>query len=374
MQTKFAKKLGIDFPIFAFTHCRDVVAAVTNAGGFGVLGAAGFSPEQLEVELSWIDEKVGDRPYGVDVIIPNKFEGRGEQDHDKLREIVQAAIPSGHREFARTLLDEHDVPPLHDGSNSPPDRLMMTDTSGRPLVEVALAHKNVKLIANALGTPPADIIKQVQDAGVLIGALCGSPKHAQHHVEAGMDFIIAQGYEGGGHTGAIGSMVLWPEVVEVAGDIPVLAAGGVGSGRQMAAALCLGAQGVWCGSIWLTTTDAETNPISKELLLNASSSDTVRSRSFTGKAARMLRNDWTNAWEAPGNPEPLGAPMQMMLASESLSRMNRHPEAAKDVALNPVGQIVGRMNQSISARDQVSEFVNEYLDTAEMLEGLMPSE
>lgn len=371
MYTKLANKLGIDFPIFAFTHCRDVVAAVTNSGGIGVLGATGFTPEKLQIELDWIDDKVGNKPYGVDVIIPRRFEGRGEADIEKQRAMVKAAIPQGHRDFARKLLDDAGVPRLPQGKHLE-DRLSMTDAISAPLVDVALSHKNCRLIANALGTPPADVIAQVKDAGVMIGALCGSPKHAQYHVDAGLDFIIAQGSEAGGHTGTIGSMVLWPEVVEIAGDIPVLAAGGIGSGKQIYAALALGAQGVWAGSIWLTTVEAETTEASKEAMFKATSADTVRSRSFTGKPVRMIRNTWSNAWDAAGNPESLGAPMQLMMAGESIVRMNRSPNISQDLFFNPVGQIVGQMNRTISVRDQMTEFVNDYLETSEILNNLLP--
>ena len=370
MRTEICKKLGIEFPIFAFTHCRDVVVAVTNAGGIGVLGATGFSPEQLEIELNWIDSKVGDKPYGVDVIIPNKYEGQDVRDPEKMMAIVKAAIPQRHRDFARQLLDDNHVPALPENLNVK-DRMAMTELTSAPLVDVALAHDNVKLIANALGTPPPEIIKQIQDSGRMVGALCGKPRHAQHHVDAGLDFIIAQGGEGGGHTGEIGSVVLWPEVVKVAGDIPVLAAGGVGSGEQMAAALALGAQGVWSGSIWLTVTEAETPEVIKDLMFEASSSDTVRSRSFTGKPVRMLKNAWTEGWDGEGNPESLGAPMQMMVAGEALQRMRRYPEQAKEVAFAPVGQIVGKMNTTISAKDQVMDMVTGYLDTTERLAGLL---
>ena len=231
MQTELCQKLGIEFPIFAFTHCRDVVAAVTNAGGIGVLGAVGFKPEQLKVELDWIDEHVDGRPYGVDVIIPNKYAGQEEKDPEKLRALISAAIPREHREFADALLDSHGIPALTD-DRGPQDRLTMTEATSAPLVDIALEHDNVKLIANALGTPPPEIIKQIQDSGRMVGALCGSPRHAKRHVEAGLDFIIAQGGEGGGHTGEIGSMVLWPEVVDVAEGVPVIAAGGIGSGPR----------------------------------------------------------------------------------------------------------------------------------------------
>jgi NAD(P)H-dependent flavin oxidoreductase YrpB (nitropropane dioxygenase family) len=373
VQTEFAKRLGIEFPIFAFTHCRDVVAAVTNAGAFGVLGAIGFSPEQLEIELRWIDERVGGKPYGVDVIIPQKYEGMEEKDAETLRRLLSSRIPAGHREFARRLLAKAGVPELP-GPASVSDRVSMTEATSRPLVDVALRHPNVKLIANALGTPPAEVIAQVQGAGRLIGALCGSPRHARRHVEAGLDFIVAQGGEGGGHTGEIGSLVLWPEVIGIAGDVPVLAAGGIGTGRQMAAALAMGAQGVWCGSIWLTVDEAETSPATRQSLFRAGSGDTVRSRSFTGKPVRMLRNHWTDAWDAPGNPQSLGAPLQWMVAGEAMRRADRHPEKAQEVAFTPVGQIVGAMTHPRSTRDLVLEIVEDYLDAVERLKRLEPAD
>ena len=372
MQTELCKRLGIEFPIFAFTHCRDVVAAVSNAGGIGVLGAVGFSAEQLKIELDWIDEHIHDRPYGVDVIIPNRYQGQDEKDPDKLRALISAAIPQGHRNFADELLDAHGVPRLPE-DRKVSGRLMMTEATSAPLIEVALEHERVRLIANALGTPPPDIIKQIQDSGRMVGALCGSPKHARYHVEAGLDFIVAQGGEGGGHTGEIGSAVLWPEVVDIAGDIPVIAAGGVGSGRQMYAALALGAQGVWSGSIWLTVAEAASTPVMRDMLLAATSSDTVRSKSFTGKYARMLRNAWTDAWDSGNNPSSLGPPLQMMAITNAMVRIGRYPEQAREGMFAPVGQIVGRMNEIMGTRELVMEIVHEYLDTHERMSALLPS-
>lgn len=371
MRTELAKRLGIEFPIFAFTHCRDVVAAVSNAGAFGVLGAVGFNPEQLEIELNWIDDHVNGKPYGVDIIIPSKYEGQEEKDAQKLLELARSRIPVEHREFAKKLLRESGVPELSAGAEVE-DRLLMTEATSTPLVDVALRHDNVKIIANALGTPPGPVIKQVQESGRLCGALCGKPSHARRHVEAGLDFIIAQGGEGGGHTGEIGSVVLWPEVVEIAGDTPVIAAGGIGSGVQMAAALALGAQGVWCGSIWLTVDEAESPSAMKESLFKATSSDTVRSRSFTGKPVRMLRNTWTEAWDAPGNPKSLGAPLQMIVAGEAMVRSGRYPDKAQAVTCTPVGQIVGRMNGPQPSRALVMEMVRDYLDTVDRLNAIQP--
>jgi NAD(P)H-dependent flavin oxidoreductase YrpB (nitropropane dioxygenase family) len=372
MRTPLCERLGIEFPIFAFTHCRDVVAAVSNAGGFGVLGAVGFPAEQLEVELEWIDRHVGDKPYGVDIVIPGKYEGMGELDPEKLEAMLQAAIPQGHRDFVQKVLADHGVPKLPEGEKAVNELLGWTAATAAPQIETALRHPKVKLIANALGTPPADVIEQIHQAGRLVAALCGSAKHARNHKAAGVDIVIAQGTEGGGHTGEIGSMVLWPEVIDAVAPTPVLAAGGIGTGRQMAAALAMGAQGVWTGSLWLTVKEADAPPAQMEALLAATSKDTVRSRSYTGKPCRMLKNDWTEAWEKPENPKPLGMPLQFMVTSEAVARGHRYADKARDVMFNPVGQIVGQMNQVRSVRDVVMGMVEEYLDAVERLQALTP--
>ncbi|MEN8182719.1 MAG: nitronate monooxygenase family protein [Myxococcota bacterium] len=371
MRTELCERLGIEFPIFAFTHCRDVAAAVSQAGGFGVLGAVGFSAEQLEIELRWIDEHVGDKPYGVDIVIPGKYEGQGELDAEKLEAKLRAAIPHGHREFAEKLLAAHDVPELPAGEKAR-ELLGWTAATAGPQVETALEHDKVRVIANALGTPPEDVIKEIQNAGRLVGALCGGVRHAKSHRAAGVDFIIAQGTEGGGHTGDIGSVVLWPQVIDAVAPTPVLAAGGIGSGRQMAAALALGAQGVWTGSLWLTVEEAESPPAQVESLLGATSADTVRSRAWTGKPCRMLRNDWTEAWGREDTPDPLGMPLQFMVTADAVSRTHRYAAKAQEVAFNPVGQIVGTMNEVRSVREVVMGLVEEYLEAVERLQALSP--
>ncbi len=370
MQTELAKKLGIEFPIFAFTHCRDVVVAVSKAGGFGVLGAVGFTPEQLETELTWIDEHIGDLPYGVDIVIPGKYEGMGEGDAEKLEADLRALIPEQHRQFVQKILADHDVPEVPDEEKMQ-ELLGWTEATAGPQVQVALSHPKVKLLANALGTPPPDVIEEIHAAGRLVAAPCGAPSQAVRHVNAGVDIVIAQGTEGGGHTGDIGSMVLWPEVLDVLGDTPMLAAGGIGSGRQMAAALAMGAQGVWTGSLWLTVEEADVPPAQMQSLLDATARDTVRSRSWTGKPCRMLRNEWTDAWEAEGNPKPLGMPMQFMVTSNAVQRGHKYPEQAKDVNFNPVGQIVGRMNKMRPTRDVIFDMVCECIDATERMTNLM---
>jgi NAD(P)H-dependent flavin oxidoreductase YrpB (nitropropane dioxygenase family) len=373
VHTELCDRLGIEFPIFAFTHCRDVVAAVSNAGGLGVLGAVGFSPDQLAVELDWIDEHVGDNPYGVDIVIPGKYEGMGEMDAAKLEADLDAMIPQETREFARKLYEERGVPELP-AETAPPSLLGWTLATAMPQVELAMAHDKVKLIANALGTPPAEVIEDIHGHGRLVAALCGSAHQASKHVEAGVDIVIAQGTEGGGHTGEVGSMVLWPEVIDAVSPTPVLAAGGIGSGRQMAAALALGAQGVWTGSLWLTVEEADIPPAQMQAYLDAGSRDTVRSRSWTGKPCRMLRNEWTDAWERDDTPDPLGMPLQFMVTGEMVARHAQYAEKSQPVGFNPVGQIVGRMDKVRKTRDVIYELVEGCIESTERLQGLMSVE
>ena len=373
MQTPLCDRLGIEFPIFAFTHCRDVVAAVSQAGGFGVLGAVGFTPEQLEIECKWIDEHVGDHPYGVDLVIPQRYEGMGELDPEKLEAQLVSLIPDQHREFAAKLLADHGIPeiPPEEGHH---ELLGMSLATASPQLDVALRHDKVAMIANALGTPPPEIIEQVQASGSVIGALCGKVHQAEAHRDAGLDFIIAQGTEGGGHTGEVGSMVLWPQIIEAVAPVPVLAAGGIATGAQVAAALAMGAQGAWTGSIWLTVQEAECPPAQMAAYLDATSQDTVRSRSFTGKTCRMLRNDWTEAWEADETPDPLGMPLQNMVTMDAIVRTSRYASSpqAQAVAFNPVGQTVGMMNGVQSVREVVTDLVEGYVDAVERLNGLAP--
>ncbi|MDJ0879153.1 MAG: nitronate monooxygenase [Halieaceae bacterium] len=373
MKNVLCEQLGIDYPIFAFTHCRDVVVAVSKAGGIGVLGAVGFSPEQLKEELDWIDEHIGDYPYGVDIVIPQKYEGMGDMSPEELEKQLWDMVPQEHIDFAQKLLADAGVPEWPDGSTSM-GLMGWTEATATPLLEEALTRPKCRMIANALGTPPADKIKLVQDSGRLIGALCGKVKQAVAHREAGLDFVIGQGGEGGGHTGEIGSIVLWPQMIDAIGDTPFLAAGGIGNGRQIAAALAMGAAGVWTGSLWLTVEEAHTQPAQKESLLKAESGDTVRSRSWTGKTCRMLRNDWTEAWERPDTPDPLGMPLQGMVTSDGMRRTSTYADKGncQSVAFNPCGQVIGQINQVESCRSVMQRLLEEYVDAAEAARSMLP--
>jgi NAD(P)H-dependent flavin oxidoreductase YrpB (nitropropane dioxygenase family) len=371
MRTPITERLGIEFPIFAFSHCRDVVAAVTNAGGFGVLGALAFGPERLEMELSWIDEHVNGRPYGVDFAMPVNYVGKGGGEAATF-ESLDAMIPQEHRDFVDRLLAEHGVPELPPDMEEGPVAAagLGVDEMGPSQVEVCLAHPNVKMIVNALGPPPQYVVDQAHAAGLLVGGLAGSKVHAERQVAIGVDVIVAQGTEAGGHCGEISTMVLVPEVVDAVGpDVPVLAAGGIATGRQMTAALALGAQGVWTGSMWLTVTEADTSPAALENMLAATSRDTVRSKAMTGKPARQLRTAWTEAWEGPDSPGTLPMPLQGILHQEAGRRTGRVQN--RDLIGFPVGQIVGRMNKVRPSKDLVLEMVEEWIDTTERLSGLL---
>jgi NAD(P)H-dependent flavin oxidoreductase YrpB (nitropropane dioxygenase family) len=370
MHTVLCDELGIEFPIFAFTHCRDVVVAVSKAGGFGVLGAVGFTPEQLEIELNWIDEHIGDHSYGVDIVIPNKYEGMDSGlSADELTKMLQSMVPQEHLDFAKKILADHGVP-VDDSDESTLQMLGWSEATATPQVGVALRHPKMTLVANALGTPPPDMIKHIHDEGRKVAALCGSPAQARKHADAGVDIIIAQGGEAGGHCGEVGSIVLWPQVVKEVAPVPVLAAGGIASGQQIAAALALGAQGAWTGSQWLMVEEAGNTAVQQTAYAKASSRDTVRSRSFTGKPARMLRNDWTEAWETPGNPEPLGMPLQYMVSGMAVAATHKYPDQTIDVAFNPIGQVVGQFTKVEKTSTVIERWVQEYLEATNTLNEL----
>jgi NAD(P)H-dependent flavin oxidoreductase YrpB (nitropropane dioxygenase family) len=371
MKNELCETLGIEYPIFAFSHCRDVVAAVSAAGGFGVLGALAFSPEQLEIELDWIDNHVGGKPYGLDVVMPARDPGAEVDTSSRanMTEDVRRRLPEQHKKFVDDLIARFNLPPVENDAQAS-GLIGWAHDLARQLVEVGLGHP-IKLLANALGSPPGDVVRLAHDHGVKVAALSGAVQHAQRHVRNGVDIVVAQGHEAGGHTGEIATMVLVPEVVDAVAPVPVLAAGGIGCGRQIAAALALGAQGVWMGSFWLTCAESNSSPELVDRMLKASSSDTVRTRCLTGKPARLLRSPWTDAWTEPGSPGTLPAPLQNILVSEAESRISRARRG--DLAHSPVGQIVGRMNQVKPAREIMLELVDEYITTAEKLSSTLTS-
>jgi len=379
MKNRVCDMLGIEFPLVAFTHCRDVVVAVSKAGGIGVLGAAGLPPHRLEEELKWIDDHIDGKPYGVDLIVPNKMVGR---DQKLSRADLVAMVPEEHLDFASSILADYDidVADVRDRKKMEGQAQFGTNlavSGATDLLDVAFAHP-IKLIANALGVPPKAMLERGKAAGVPVAALLGTKQHAIAQVQAGVDLLVVAGGEAGGHTGQVSTMVLVPEVheaIQSVGDVPILAAGGIATGAQMAAAMAMGAEGAWCGSVWLTTTEAETSPIVKEKMVAASSSDTVRSRSRTGKHSRQLRSPWTDAWEADGAPEPLPMPLQSLVSEPALGKIqklaNGGHKGAQALDTYWVGQGVGLMNVSQSASQTVQDFKEDFLTAYERLTGFI---
>ena len=375
MNSRICELLNIEFPLVAFTHCRDVVVAVSKAGGCGVLGAVGMSPDQLETELKWIDEHIDGKPYGVDVLIPNKMVGKDEKfDAEKLAKM----IPQEYADFRADVLENNDIEA---------SELRTIDTAGsgfaantqsggaKALLDVAFKHP-ISLIANALGVPPDWMLQMGKDNDVKVAALLGTAQHAINQVKAGVDILVVSGTEAGGHCGSVPTMILIPEVYEAIqpyGDVPILAAGGIVTGKQMAAAMTMGASGAWCGSVWLTTIESEVDPVIKEKMIAANSNQTVRSRSRTGKHSRQLQSTWTDAWESEKAPEPLPMPLQPMVAEPALQKVNKLAASghagAQDLATYWVGQGVGLMNQSISASDVVQDFKEDFIEAYERLTG-----
>ncbi len=374
MDSRICDMLGIEFPLVAFTHSRYVVAEVSKAGGFGVLGAANMTPEQLEAELTWIDENINGKPYGVDLIVPNKFIGKGD---NTTPDGMIAMLPDAHKSFAEDILQAHDIDAEDIDDAARRETMVFADNltleGAKRHLDIAFSHP-IKLIANALGVPPREMMEMGKRHGVAVAALVGAKSHAINQVQAGVDILVVAGSEAGGHCGAVSTMVLVPEIFEAIQnqcETPILAAGGIVTGRQMAACMAMGASGVWTGSVWLTTMEAETAPVVKEKMLAASSSDTVRARSRTGKHSRQLRSPWTDAWEQEDAPDPLAMPLQSLISEPALGKVERLSEdghkGAQDLATYWVGQGVGLMNAGQSVRNVVYDFKEDFLNAHERL-------
>ena len=380
MKSQICELLNIEFPMVAFSHCRDVVAAVSKAGGMGVLGAVGLSPEKLEIELNWIDEHVDGKPYGVDVLVPNSYVGKGENlTTDDLR----AMIPQQHREFRADVLEKHDIEAndLRSEVDSQKTEQNSNQVLGagldgaKKVLEVAFSHP-IGLVANALGVPPKWMLDMGKEHNVPVAALIGAKQHAVKQVEAGVDIIVVSGTEGGGHCGSVSTMVLVPEVrraLKPYGNVPILAAGGICTGEQMAGVMAMGADGVWCASVFLPTTEAETSDNVKEKMIAASSSHTVRSKSRTGKHSRQLKSPWVDAWESKDAPEPLPMPLQTMVSEPALRKVTDQAaighEGAKQLETYWVGQGIGLVSETLSAGQTVQKFKEEFVESYERVNG-----
>ena len=375
MKSPICEMLGIEFPLFAFSHCRDVVAAVSRAGGFGVLGATGHSPESVHRELKWIDEHVDGKPYGLDILVPENMATAGEVG--VTYNSLKSRVPDQHRRFAAELLEKAGVPMIEVEVSDDRPQPFDPETALRVL-EAAFDHP-IKLIANALGVPPPAMIEMGKKHGVPVAALVGAKEHAIRQVNAGVDILVVQGTEAGGHCGEVTTMVLVPEVIAAIRkirDVPVLAAGGIMTGAQMAACMAMGAAGVWTGSVWLSTVESETSEIFREKMIEASSRDAVRVKTRTGKPARQLRSAWTEAWDrSPDSPGALPMPLMSLISEGALRSVERSAAAgnpkARDMVTYFVGQGVGLIDSVRSAGAVVQDFKTEFLEAVEHMNALL---
>lgn len=365
MKTEICKQLGIDLPIFAFSHCRDVVAAVTKAGGFGVLGAAWMTPDELQMSIDWVKDQVDGKPFGVDLVFP----GTGGEEEEKSPAEYLEMIPQEHMDYVKKLLDDAGIADLSDDDRKAfmmeyAERKTMTNKKSREQLEISL-DSSVSLVVGALGVTPGWVIEKAHSAGTMVGALVGSAKHTVKQREAGIDVLVAQGTEAGGSVGDIASMVLWPQVVEAAQGLPVLAAGGIGHGSQILAALAMGCQGVWLGSLWLGTAESDLDIEMRERLFEAGSEEAKISLALTGKQGRMLSTKYTDAWEKPGSLAPLNWPLQSILGGYPFRRAERSHQL--DYWTYSVGQIVGDMKGHSTVKGEIERMLGEYIDALENL-------
>ena len=347
LQTRLSKRLGIDNPIFGFTHDSAVVAAICRSGGFGVLGATRHTPEEIAHELAWIRQQVGNRPFGVNLVLPT---GMPETND---RAAIEAQLPETHRAFVLNLQKKYGVPAASQAGMR--SRFVRSEEVAQQQLEVIM-RSDVNLLACGIGSP-MDVIERAKSCGKLVLALVGSPKHARSALKKPIDILVAQGYDAGAHTGVIGTFSLVPQIVDMAGDIPVLAAGGVATGRHVLAALAMGAQGVWMGTAWLTTTEYRIQDALRQKLLAAGSDDTVISRADSGKTLRQIRTAWSDEWAAPGAPSPLKMPLQDILVGDLLGAIDEH--LIEPLMHYPAGQSIGYFNEVRSVSEVMRTIVDE---------------
>ncbi|MCZ7631378.1 MAG: nitronate monooxygenase [Microthrixaceae bacterium] len=352
LHTKLCDMLGIEFPVIAFTHCKDVAVAVINGGGFAVLGEAMHTPEDIEADVRWIRDRVEGRPFGIDLVLPSSVPPAGSVEE------LMSNIPDTHRAFAQEIKERYDVPDpkgqvdLHQWGG-------LNQELARAQLDVLLEER-VPVIASGLGSP-AFMLDAAHERGIKVFGLVGKARQAKRQLEAGVDAIIAQGYDAAGHTGNVGTLSIVAEVAAMAGDTPIIAAGGITTGRHLAASLCLGASGVWTGTLWLACRESDVDMIIKERILESTVDDTTFSTSISGMTMRVLRCPWTEEWAKPEAPAPLQAPYQMLLSSDYIQGANDNRRA--DLMTEAAGQGVSFVTSMKPAKQILFDMVEEALDT-----------
>lgn len=348
LRTKLCELLEVELPIVCFTHCREVAVAATHAGAFAVLGEALRTMEEIERDIRFVREGVGGRAFGIDLVLPQSSPRSGTPDE------LYAEIPAEQRAYADSIKQRYHVPdPTHD--------VVLRQWGGlnakiaRAQIEVLL-DEQVPVIATGLGAPDF-LFDEARARGIKLIGLIGARRQAVRQIERGADLIVAQGFDAAGHTGGVGTFSIVPSVVEAAGEVPVIAAGGVTSGRHLAASLCLGAAGVWCGTAWLASEESDVDPLIKQRILGADGDETSRTACISGKTMRVLKCPWTEEWEREEAPKVLRSPYQMLLTSHYLQGANdaRRP----DLMTEAVGQGVAFVKRSQPVAEIVAEMASE---------------
>ncbi|UFX43928.1 nitronate monooxygenase [Bradyrhizobium sp. 41S5] len=347
LATSLSRRLGVAHPIFGFAHSVDAVAAVSNAGGIGIYGATRDTPEEIHERLKRLRMLVGDRPFGVDLVLPNGMPPRDD------REAIERKLPEAHRRFVAALYPQYQVPPATKAGMR--SRFVHSVEMAEQQI-AAVLESDVNLFAWGFGAPPA-AVAEAKARGKLTVALIGSPRHAKGALDTGIDVLVAQGYDAGAHTGPIGTFSLVPQIVDIAGDVPVVAAGGVATGRHIAAALAMGAEGVWLGTAWLATREHALPPTVLKKLLAARSEDAVICRADSGKTLRQIRSAWSDEWSAPDAPKPLRMPYQDILVGDLLGAIDEHE--IEPLVHVPAGQSIGYFDRLTTVVETMQKLVGE---------------
>lgn len=347
LHTPLCESLGIEYPVILAgmgnVSGPELAAAVSNAGGLGVMGCAFLSPREIR---EWIRRcrSLTDKPFGVDIILPSTVPAEGTPEDLKGR------IPQDAWDFTEKLREEHHIPK----PASHVDRVPWTRDLFQHQMEIIIEEK-VPVFASGLGNP-APYVKDFRAYGAKVLGLAGNVKNARRVAQGGADAVVAQGYEGGGHTGRVGTFALIPQVVDAVAPTPVVAAGGVGDGRGLMAALVFGAQAVWCGTAFIATHEANTEFAHKEKLVAASEEDTRVTRVYTGKTARGLNSKFVEAYEGASGPI-LPMPLQSILVSELLEGIQQANMV--DYMGGGGGQIAGMLKEIQPARQVVYKMVEQ---------------
>jgi len=361
LRTKLCDMLGIEYPILSAGMgptligestgaTVDLVVAVSEAGGLGVLGGAGFTVDELQKAIREIKART-DKPYGVDLLLPKHLDLGTRAGMEGIDELplsnVLERLPQKYLDWLNQIKSEMELPDVD-------ITVRMNTTTMRPQesIQVCIEEK-VPLFCAGLGNP-GFMVEEAHAVGMKVLGITGNQKNAKRMAESGIDLLVAQGHEGGGHTGRIGTMVLVPAAIDAAYPVPVLAAGGIGDGRGVAAALAMGCVGVWVGTRFLATKEGGALDINKQKIVDSNDEGTRVSRAYTGKTLRASYNRFHDLWDA-SKLKPLPFPTQVLLSSALLASFI---EADKQ---NYVGGLAG----------QVSVLIDEIKPAAQLLEEMV---